>query len=263
MSKFQDLTGQRFGHLVVLSFVGRIKNQSVWKCRCDCGEETQVYASNLKSGGTRSCGCGLVKVEDLTGRRFGKLTVLERAERNASGKIRWRCRCDCGKERIVIGTLLRNGRVISCGCELSAKQRLFQTWADMITRCENPSVRCWKYYGGKGIAVCDEWHFFSNFEAWAMCNGYEGGLTIDRIDSEGNYEPSNCRFIPLEENQQLGFSMAHKHAVDSGRYLSNEQKLYILNHRETPAKELAKKFNRCVATIYHVWNGTTHIYKEK
>lgn len=197
---------------------------------------------------------------NLMGRRFGKLTVVAEAPKNSSGKVRWLCRCDCGKERIVIGTFLTTGRITSCGCEKNAKQRLYQIWADMIARCNNPNIACWKYYGGKGVEVCAEWMKFANFKAWAETTGYSNDLTIDRIDSDGNYEPSNCRWITMYENQMRGFEKVSNNYRKTGRWLSNEQILYILQHRDVPAKELAKQFNKCQQTIYNVWNGLTKVH---
>lgn len=197
---------------------------------------------------------------NLIGRRFGRLTVVAEAPRNSSGKVRWLCRCDCGRECIVIGTMLATGRIVSCGCEKAAKQRLYQVWADMLARCNNPNIACWKYYGGRGIEVCAEWMKFANFKAWAETTGYSNDLTIDRIDSDGNYEPSNCRWITLYENQMRGFEKAHDVSRRTGRWLSNEQILYILQHRNVPAKELAKQFNKCEQTIRNVWNGLTKVH---
>lgn len=197
---------------------------------------------------------------NLMGRRFGKLTVVAEAPKNSSGKVRWLCRCDCGKERIVIGTFLTTGRITSCGCEKNAKQRLYQIWADMIARCNNPNIACWKYYGGKGVEVCAEWMKFANFKAWAETTGYSNDLTIDRIDSDGNYEPSNCRWITMYENYMRGFEKFFDNSRKTGRWLSNEQILYILQHRDVPAKELAKQFNKCQQTIYNVWNGLTKVH---
>ena len=197
---------------------------------------------------------------NLMGRRFGKLTVVAEAPKNSSGKVRWLCRCDCGKERIVIGTFLTTGRIASCGCEKNAKQRLYQIWADMIARCNNPNIACWKYYGGKGVEVCAEWMKFANFKAWAETTGYSNDLTIDRIDSDGNYEPSNCRWITMYENYMRGFEKFFDNSRKTGRWLSNEQILYILQHRDVPAKELAKQFNKCQQTIYNVWNGLTKVH---
>ena len=150
-------------------------------------------------------------VIDLTGQRFGRLTVIERVENDNDGHARWLCRCECGNTTIVAGKALRRGVTRSCGClhdEVAAKHatslnkthgqrnsRLSRIWRGMKSRCQNPNYPCYSDYGGRGITVCDEWQQFEPFYKWAMANGYRDELSIDRIDVEGNYEPSNCRWV--------------------------------------------------------------------
>lgn len=130
MAKRQDLVGKRFGRLTVLEYSHskKYKNQTTvyWKCLCDCGNECVVSAQKLRSGHTKSCGCYRSEIakrhEDLTGKRFGRLVVLEEAERNKSGDIMWLCKCDCGNTTIVRGSSLKNGDTKSCGCLAKEKQ---------------------------------------------------------------------------------------------------------------------------------------------
>lgn len=110
----EDLTGQRFGKLEVLGPAGSRSGRTAWRCRCDCGEETVVLGLNLRSGNTKSCGC-LVRRQDLSGQRFGKLTAMEPAA-NVGGCTAWKCVCDCGNEVVVRTGDLRSGNTKSCGC---------------------------------------------------------------------------------------------------------------------------------------------------
>lgn len=148
--------------------------------------------------------------EDLTGRKFGRLTVLSRAE-STTRRIKWNCRCDCGTEKVVSGENLRSGHTKSCGCILAERNQerfgtkenvrgmsntpLYKCWSAMKARCSNPNLPGYKDYGGRGIKVCDRWkEGFSNFYE-DMGEGYAHGLQLDRIDVNGDYEPSNCRWV--------------------------------------------------------------------
>lgn len=221
MGSFLDLTGKRFGKLYVVEQAetrtqGSGRRQVYWKCRCDCGNEIEVQANNLRSGHTISCGCakvdaGIRKRSDLSGKRFSRLTVMKETAPHEKERC-WICKCDCGKETVVQQNNLVSGEVKSCGClrhEFLAENhtthggsytRLYNIWSKMRGRCSRESDTSFQNYGGRGISVCDEWESsFENFRDWALSAGYSDDLSIDRINNDGNYCPENCHWATAKE----------------------------------------------------------------
>lgn len=158
----------------------------------------------------------MVKAKNnLVGRKFGKLIVLSQDTSRESNFSYWVCRCECGNIKSIRGTSLTSGKQISCGCEQKKRlslgrealvthgktgERLYRIWRAMIDRTEYPSSISYRYYGARGIKVCEEWrHDFSAFYAWAISHGYADDLSIDRIDNFGNYQPDNCRWATAKE----------------------------------------------------------------
>ena len=161
----------------------------------------------------------------------------------------WLCCCDCGSSVVVVSGNLRSGNTISCGCvskELSIKRntthgrcgtRLYTEWLCMKHRCYNQKNKSFVYYGGRGITVCDEWkNDFQAFYDWAMQNGYTDNLTIDRKDVNGNYEPSNCRWITTQEqmnNKRNNHLLTYNGKIQTMKQWSNETGIsyYVIRSR--------------------------------
>lgn len=160
---------------------------------------------------------------DLIGRRFDKLTVVAEIGRTAGNRVLWLCICQCGnhisKTTSNLARSRHNSQHKTCGCRECAslaiaaarsthggasrtqgKSAIYKRWCDIKTRCYNPRNKRWASYGGKGIRICDEWMDFPTFRTWALAAGFKPSLSIDRINPDGNYEPSNCEWVTSSEN---------------------------------------------------------------
>lgn len=178
----KDISGERFGRLVAVSFAYRKNNSTFWKCICDCGTEIVARASSLRGGNKKSCGC-----------------------------LRTELNREMAKENVVHG--LSNTRI-----------EIIHT--SMKQRCYNPKNANYQNYGGRGIEVFEGWKHLKSFAEWAFKNGYDENLTLERIDVDGNYEPSNCTWIPRRE-QYLNKRMSRKNTSGySGVQVSKNGKFY-------------------------------------
>lgn len=150
---------------------------------------------------------------EIQGYKFGKLTAVKPVEKGPSGQWRWLFKCDCGGEVVRYAYVMKrakSGVRSSCGCEQPLKTHglskantlLHNVWKAMRQRCSNPINKDYSNYGGRGIVVCDAWGDFAEFHKWAVSTGYRKGVTIERVDVNGNYEPSNCTWI-VNERQAL------------------------------------------------------------
>ena len=157
-------------------------------------------------------------VTPYIGMKFNKLTILKSADKDNHGNTLIKCLCDCGNEKILTLSAVKRGVIKSCGCGKKAykesfikehithghsKTRLYRIYHGMITRCNNPKREDYKHYGGRDIKVCDEWYNnYLAFEKWALSNGYDKSLTIDRIDVNKDYSPDNCKWVTRKEQSR-------------------------------------------------------------
>lgn len=164
MTKRLELEGQRFGRLVARHLTGEAGNSLKWLCHCDCGNTTSVSGSRLKSGWTHSCGC---------------------LQREAAKEV-------IGLNRPLTPPAFKHGL---------CRTPLARVWYGMINRCENTGHTKYKYWGGKGVAVCKEWREdFLKFKEWADGQGWKKGMQLDRKDNDGDYSPDNCHFLTKAEH---------------------------------------------------------------
>lgn len=193
-----------------------------------------------------------ISLKDISGSKFGRLTVIEFSHKDKYGHSYWTCRCECGNTKTIYGVSLICGDTKSCGClrksllsERNTKTktihgesrvRLYNIWINIIQRTTNKNTQCYCNYGRRGITVCNEWLDYINFRDWALANGYSDNLTIDRTDNNGNYEPNNCRWVTPKEqanNKRNNRLIEHKGEVKT---IAQWSELYdipynILNNR--------------------------------
>lgn len=215
-----DIIGKTFGELYVESYAGYINGKSYYNCSCSCGKKCKVLRNQLLTGQTRSCGHLVTQLkDDLTNQRFGRLVALELfniRQKNGKNLQMYKCKCDCGNFINVRRRSLVGGRTRSCGCLLEesrhkikhglTKTRFYSIWHHIKGRCLNPNDDGYPIYGGRGISVCDEWLDFENFkndmydEYVEKSNIYgEENISIDRINTNGNYCKENCRWATQKQ----------------------------------------------------------------
>lgn len=182
--------------------------------------------------------------------KFGRLLVLERTHDyvtpSGGRRPRYRCLCDCGNEKVVVGSNLLRGTTTSCGCfqrenmsalkkkhgGWAAKEKLFGVWCGIRKRCLSPNSHNYNNYGKRGIYICDSWKdSYEAFREWAYMNGYKQGLSIDRIDNDSGYSPDNCRWttpITQQNNRRSNINITYQSQT---RTLSEWARLRNINYQ--------------------------------
>lgn len=246
MRKYIDLSGKRFGKLLVISRQ-KIDGKYKWLCKCDCGNVSFVPSTNLFNNHTKSCGCGEVPApRNITGMRFGRLIAIKWVGKNKHNQSIWECKCDCGNIIDINSNSLISGNTKSCGClkkEVARKllidqtvthgkssHPLYERWCAMKRRCNNKNDLS---HGGRGIKVCNEWvNDFEEFYNWAINNGFDENLTLDRIDNDGNYEPNNCRWTTYETQANNCRSNKRIEYLGETHTLAEWSKLYNIDQNK-------------------------------
>ena len=192
------------------------------------------------------------KISDLKGKIFGRLTVIKYEGLGKYNKAQWLCLCECGNSCVVTANSLVSGHTKSCGCLHDEKAKinrlkhglrhhpLYSKWLMMKERCYNPRDSHYKYYGGKGIGLCDDWkNSFKSFYDWAINNGWKRGLSIERIDNNKQYEQENCKWIPMCKQAQN---------KTTNHYVADK------NGNVYTIAEISRKTNINVHTLYACYN---------
>ena len=245
-SILKDLQGQRFGRWSVIGrSVNNSRGHAMWDCVCSCGVTRVVPGGDLRSGKSASCGRHEKgpKPKNLTGLRFGRLTVLSRSGNNSGGRVCWLCACACtrGKTHIVTAKSLLNGASTSCGC-FAAEIRLagihtthgqsntkshgctraYTSWYNLVQRATNPNNKQWTDYGGRGITVSEEYRDFSRF--FADLGPRPIGMSIERINNEKGYEPGNLCYA--DRQTQVRNRRVRKDSATGCKGLGNVRNRY-------------------------------------
>lgn len=240
-----DYVGKTINEWHIDSYAYSKKWDYYFNCTCSCETKRVVNLRNILCGKSKSCGCKKKETThkrcflDRTGDKYYHLTCIRWEYRNKD--VYWLCKCDCGNETWVKGSNLTSGAVKSCGCARNhvnrihgmSHTRLHQIWSKMNDRCYNPHNSKYDFYGGRGIAICKEWQGtegFINFMNWSLSHGYSDELTIDRIDNDRNYEPSNCRWATWKV-QQRNTRRNKLYELNGGKYTCAElSETYGINY---------------------------------
>jgi hypothetical protein len=274
MNQDKDLKGMRFGKLIVIDLLNKVKRGSSWKTKCDCGNEKNVIGSNLLKGITKSCGC-LIHTErklDLVGMYFGELKVIKFLGVD-KGNYMWQCICSCGNVIRTSSGSLRNKKIQTCHkCTnkkhghsvLGRKTPEYTAWCNMLARCRNEDHKQYHAYGGRGIKVCDRWLSFENFFV-DMGMRTSNKHSIDRINNDGNYEPSNCRWATRKEqanntrrNRFLTYGSTTMTLTEWGSFLDMKEDALWTKLTKRTLEQIVESYMFQIPLKYYAWQSQTH-----
>lgn len=254
--------GKTYGDYLITDVKFGIPDKLIGKCQV-CGCEKEISYPSIKNGHWKDDKCHKHYVQPIKydksyiGKQYGRLTVIDVKDKCVR---KFKCRCDCGNIYYAVACDLENGSVKSCGClqrEISensvSSDRLYCVWNGMRNRCYNPNHKGYESYGGRGITICEEWlNDYLKFKAWAYSTGYDenaekGECTIDRIDVNGNYEPSNCRWITIQEQQK---NKRPSSEWKKRNIVNKKRTAFVIFNGENISKfDLCKKFGISVETF--------------
>lgn len=261
--RIECLIGNKYGHLTILGLANTEQPIKYLSCLCDCGNQTIKPQFKVLNGTVTTCGKCKFKLVQI-GDKYGKWCVVGSSIKS-HGRIKWLCQCSCEKHtiRYVDEYTLKSGKSTCCGCGKRQiiipksrckynedEKRLYRIWQKMKERCNNPSNKDFKDYGARGICICNEWdNNFENFKDWALANGYDNSLSIDRIDVNKKYEPSNCRWVNQltqcnnkRNNICFEYEGVVHTATEWGRILNiNPNNMYRYYHKGLTLEEIIKK----------------------
>jgi hypothetical protein len=268
----EEMIGKTFGQLTVLDYSGRDKwGDNVWLCKCSCGNEVTKRTGHIRkeTSGCEACKRNntegaIFRRTNLLGKKIGRLTVVEYAGKDKYNQHTWKCLCECGNTPVMRSQYLSKETAKSCGCYAKDLLRanntkhglhdhpLYHVWWAMKERCLNPKSKSYHNYGGRGIILCKEWQDdFMVFFNWAMNFGYEPGLSIERINNNGHYEPRNCKWASQHEQAQNRRTVKIK-----------PEQLELIRNDKRPNSKIAKEYGVNESTISRIkarktWSNIT------
>lgn len=239
MGKFKNLSNLKFGKITVKDTYKIEKKKTFWLVECSCGEEKWMRADYITSG--KEISCGNCESNNIIGKKFGELTVVKKTKkRTKKGATIFECKCSCGNIRFSDIGHLKDGHANKCKeCYTKYPKHKYQKllikrYHDMLDRCYNKDNKSYHNYGGRGIVVCNEWRDdYMKFREWALSNGFEKGLQLDRIKVNGNYSPENCRWVTQKENS----NNKRNNVVIEGMTLAEISEKYNVNYKKIWARQ--------------------------